>query len=65
MSPVEVQERVERARTAIGEALALAREVMVAGYEAGRSGPGGDAESAADLLHEASMLLSRAARGWL
>lgn len=65
MNPAEVRERVERTRTAIGEALALAREVMVAEYEAGRPGPGKDAEDAADLLHEASMLLSLAARGWL
>lgn len=58
-------EKVNRARALIGEALALAREVMVAGYESPRHGAGRDAEAAADLLHEASMLLAAAQRGWL
>jgi len=58
-------EKIERARALIGEALALAREVMAASYDSGRMVAGSDAEEAADLLHEASMQLAAAERGWL
>jgi len=61
----EVAAKVERARAFIGEALTLAREVMAASYHSGRMVAGSDAEEAADLLHEASMQLAAAQRGWL
>jgi len=62
MSPAE---KVERARALLSDALTLAREVMVAGYESDRLVAGSDAEEAADLIHDASMQLAAAARGWL
>jgi len=62
MSPAE---KIERARALLGDALALAREVMVAGYDSDRMVAGSDAEEAADLIHEASMQLAAAQRGWL
>jgi hypothetical protein len=62
---VSPAEKVERARALLGEALALAREVMVAAFDSGRYIPSSDAEEAADLIHEASMQLEAARRGWL
>lgn len=62
MSP---DEKIVRARALLADALALAREVMVAGYDSGRYVPGSDAEEAADLIHDASMGLEAARRGWL
>lgn len=62
MSPAD---KIARARALLGDALALAREVMATAYEAGRHVPGGDAEEAADLIHDASMALEAARRGWL
>lgn len=62
MSPAE---KIARARALLGDALALAREVMAAAYDAGRHVPGSDAEEAADLIHDASMALEAARRGWL
>jgi|GEM_PF-2292168 len=62
MSPAE---KVERARALLSDALALAREVMLAGYESDRMVAGSDAEEAADLIHDASMQLAAAKRGWL
>jgi len=61
----EVIAKVERARALLGEALTLAREVMVAGYESDRLVAGSDAGEAADLIHDASMQLAAAKRGWL
>jgi hypothetical protein len=57
--------KIARARALLNDALALARDVMVAAYDSGRHVPGSDAEEAADLIHEASMQLEAARRGWL
>lgn len=62
MTAPEIAARVEHARALIGEALALARQVMVACYDAGQRAQGKDAEAVADQLHEASMLLSQVSR---
>jgi hypothetical protein len=62
---VSAVERIARARVLLGEALTLAREVMVEAFDSGRYIPSSDAEEAADLIHDASMALEAARRGWM